>query len=118
MTAILINPVVNANQHLLVNDQSEACVAGSTPSLMVSNSDVRTVSFFSPPSSTAANPNARPLGADETKGRLTRIKGLDPDKSTKKYWAVNSLHTVNKSYVICKVDRAENARRRVRLPIK
>ena len=68
---------------------------------MVSSSDVkRTVSFFSPPSPAATNPNARPHGAHETKGRLTRIKGLDPDKSTKKYWAVNSLHTVNKSYFI------------------
>ena len=77
--------------------------------------DVRTVSFFSPPFSPAAtNPNARPHGADETKGRLTRIKGLDPDKSTKKYWAVNSLHTVNKSYF----DRSENARRRVRLTVR
>lgn len=57
---------------------------------------------------------ARPHGADETKGRLTRIKGLDPDKSTKKYWAINSLHTVNKSYF----DRSENARRRVRLTVK
>ena len=86
---------------------------------MVSSSDVkRTVSFFSPPSPAATNPNARPHGAHETKGRLTRIKGLDPDKCTKKYWAVNSLHTVNKSYFICKVDRAENARRRVRLPVK
>lgn len=57
---------------------------------------------------------ARPHGVDETKGRLTRIKGLDPDKSTKKYCSVNSLHTVNKSYF----DRSENARRRVRLTVK
>ena len=85
---------------------------------MLSSCDVimfnRTVSFFSPPSPAAANLNARPHGADETKGRLTRIKGLDPDKSTKKYRAVNSLHTVNKSYF----DHAENARRRVRPPVK
>ena len=65
-------------------------------------------SFLASPAAT--NPKARPHGADETKGRLTHIKGLDPDKSTKKYWAVKSLNTVNKSYF----DRAENARRRVR----
>ena len=49
VSATSTKPVVNANQHLLSNDQSNACVAGTTRSVNASYSDVSTVPLRHPP---------------------------------------------------------------------
>ena len=84
----LVSIVVNANKHLLSNDQSNACVAGTTRSVNASCSDVITVPlFFSPPPTPptrAIIPDARPLGTFENQDVAVTVRRAISKRSHEK----------------------------------